>query len=136
MKKKKSHIGLFQTKTKRGLRIYFSEPPPPPHTHTHTHFGDPKVKNQDPWKLHMIFSWIPLEVPLFLFTPGFSTHFFFNILGNSMKFHLDFSEIAHYCSCMPTFLKLWFGVYTMCTRFVKTWWYLSQCKCNIARVII
>ena len=89
-----------------------------------THFGNSKVKNEDPWKFHMNFSWIPLEIPLpFLFTTRISAFF----LQYPWKFHLDFSGIAHFCSCMPTFFKLWFGVYhvyTMCTRFVKIW-YLS-----------
>ena len=27
--------------------------------------GNSKSKNQDPWKFHMVFSWLPLEIQLF-----------------------------------------------------------------------
>ena len=44
-----------------------------------TPLGNSKVKNQDLWKFHMIFSWTPLEIPLlFSLTPGISTCSFFN----------------------------------------------------------
>ena len=26
--------------------------------------GNSKAKNKDPWKFHIIFSWLPLEIPL------------------------------------------------------------------------
>ena len=40
-------------------------------------FGNSNIKNQDPWKFHMISFWTPLEISLlFWLTPGTSTVFF------------------------------------------------------------
>ena len=118
---KKCHIGLIQTKTKRGLRIYFSESPPPPLENLDLPLQIPEKTSFHSWK-----SWknsAKLCDTLWKFQEFHI--FFFSILENSMKFHLDFSGIAHYCSCMPIFFKLWFGVYHMHhAQFVKTW-YLS-----------
>ena len=61
---------------------------------------------------------IPLEnQPLFFFTSGISTHFFFNIHGNSMKFHLEFPGIAYYFSwwLLSSSYDLPYTINTMCT---------------------
>ena len=48
-------------------------------------------KNQDPWKFHMIFSWLCLEIPHCAWKfPGVSTCYFFNTPQNSMSTTLLF----------------------------------------------
>ena len=86
------NIGLFQRKSKQGggFRIYFFDPPPLfPWNFSFFYFtpgknfrqqnkaqpldipqncvrflGNSKAKNKDPWKFHIIFSWLSLEIPL------------------------------------------------------------------------
>ena len=81
-------LGYSRKKSKQGgLRINFFEPPPPPEffifffftpgnsrqnkaqpldipQNCVRSFGNSKTKNKDPWKFHIIFSWLPLEIPL------------------------------------------------------------------------
>ena len=48
--------------------------------------GNPKAKNWDPSKFHIVFSWPPLKIPLcFYITPGNSTFYFFDTPGNSIS---------------------------------------------------
>ena len=62
-----------------------------------------KVKNEDPWKFHMSFSWTPLEIPLlFYFNPGISTCSFFNTPRNFMSLIPTvwiISGIIAHCCC-------------------------------------
>ena len=64
-----------------------------------TPIGNSNVKNQDPWKFHIVIhslSWTHLEAPLlFYLTSGISTCSFFNTSGNSMSWTPLFSRIAH-----------------------------------------
>ena len=86
-----------------------------------THLGNSKVKNQDPWKFQMIFSWSLLEIPLlfqshpqsnfslfllyrkdalgtklllFYLTSGIFTWYFFNTLGNSIFLEEPIQEVG------------------------------------------
>ena len=54
------------------------------------YLGNSKARNQDPWKIHIIFSCSPLEIPLrFYLTPG-------NLISSNPSPCLFFSGIVHY----------------------------------------
>ena len=99
-------------------------------------FRIPKSKTKTHWNFTWFFLEFPWKFHFFFYSPLEFPHFFFNILGNSTKFDLDFSGIEHYCSCIPTFFKLWFGVYHIHYVYKICYALVPQCKCNITRVII
>ena len=48
--------------------------------------GNSRAKSKDPWKFHIIYSWSPLEIPLyFLLTPRNCACYFFDMPGNSIS---------------------------------------------------
>ena len=62
--------------------------------------GNSKTENQDPWKFHIIFSWSPLGIPLFLIKPWkFHMLFFwysykFHVLNPPFVFFLEYPNVA------------------------------------------